>query len=140
MPLGSMAGRAARAMASRLKPLSAKLAAGTKMAAGRAPGLMRPGWLTRFGVGSFRAWQDTPALIRLPIFAGGVAALSSYKFASGMRSGYSQIMSPEDMYNRAHNLGPMGAERYTRNQGRMPSNHLSHSSIGLSLSRSRHGR
>jgi len=85
--------------------------------------VMKEKWPRRMvGLGAFGAW-------------------AGYRGMRGVVSGYDMmVQSPEDMANRARNYGLYGDEQFFRRQGRMPSNHLGHSGIGLASWRLRHGR
>lgn len=110
---------------------------------------VRAGGRLAYGVGSGtrRAYRALPRPARRAISlsaktvgVGAVAGLAGIAGARGMISGAKEgFMTAEMMYNNAHGLEGFGNETHFRNQGRMPSNHLSHSGIGLSMSRLRHG-
>ena len=78
---------------------------------------------------------------RMALFGGAITSVAALAGTRGMVKGYNMMVrSPEDMQARARRLGIFGDEEYFRRDGRMPSNHLGHSGLGLSLSRTRHGR
>lgn len=83
-------------------------------------------------------WNKYPRIRRtgVGVIVGGMATMSG---ASGFIKGFRAGMVPEEMYNRAHGYGEVGMQEYFRNQGRMPSNHMGHSGLGLAMSRRRHG-
>jgi hypothetical protein len=77
---------------------------------------------------------------RVALFGGAITSVAALAGTRGMVKGYNMMVrSPEDMQARARRLGIFGDEEYFRRDGRMPSNHLGHSGLGLALSRTRHG-
>ena len=101
-------------------------------------------FLYRIGAGTYQGWRRIPYGARLGLIGAGLGTYAGIKgvrsYIGGWRAG---VAGPEDMYNTAHGYGTgpnsLGNSSYFRNQGRIPSNHLAHSGLGLNLYRLRHG-
>jgi len=98
----------------------------------------------RFGAKTWRS-MPTPAkvgvryagkVVGMHALGAGVAVAGTVGLVNGWREGF---INAEAMYNQAHGYGAFGNESNFRNNGRMPSNHLGHAGVGLSMSRLRHG-
>jgi len=135
MPLATSIGRiGTRALLRNIRSTAAT-ALHTKVA---MPGAAR--LLYRSGVGVYRGWRRLPPIARRGAVVGAIGTYAGVRGVQGLVSGWrTGFMGPEDLHNHAHRYSVLGSEPHRRNQGRMPSNHLGHAGLGLSLSRGRHG-